>query len=134
MLLIGLLGNDNFFITILNEGFSSSSLLQSIPFLLCYLGLGYGLKFWFRRLSSDIPLVTLNILQTPILAILGLSFLKSFLSDVAVEIDLSWFNRVINATITLIITYCLVQLTTQVVAQYLKDYAEESERMWDDAD
>jgi len=132
MLLIGLLGNDNFFITILNEEFFSSSLLQSIPFLLCYLGLGYGLKFWFRRLSSDIPLVTLNILQTPILAILGLSFLKSFLSDVAVEIDLSWFNRVINATITLIITYCLAQLTTQVLAQYLKDYAEESERMWDD--
>jgi MscS family membrane protein len=111
--------------------FSLALFLLGLVFL--YLILFYVLKSIFRRLETDIALVSLIVSSYPILIvylILGIKFnlhhqWKSF------SLPIQLF-AILNVSLIVIITYWLVQIFNKVIIYYLKSYTKESEAMWDD--
>ncbi|MEQ8540047.1 MAG: mechanosensitive ion channel [Coleofasciculus sp. D1-CHI-01] len=98
---------------------------------LLYVLLFYGLRSIFRKFESDIALVTLNVSAYPILSIFILVSLKVSFADLDSGDTIGWFDRLLTAGIIVAISYWLIQLFIQVFVYYLKDYARQTEAMWD---
>jgi len=95
----------------------------------------YGLRLLFRSTDKEIALVTLNISQVPVLIILGTLALKmSFdtFDTYSRAILFDGIKKALTAVIVAVTSYWIAQLFTQVIAYYLKKYAQQSEAMWDD--
>lgn len=99
---------------------------------LLYALLFYGLRSLFRDFEKDIALVTLNVSGIPLLVIFILVSLKFTLRNVAFLAVSAWDERIIEAGIVLCVSYWLSQLFVEVIAYYLKEYAQQTEAMWDD--
>lgn len=104
----------------------------AIAACLLYVVLFYGLRSIFRRFEHDIALVTLYISKLPALIVFILVSLKLALQNSAELAGIEWIERSLTAGLVITTTYWLAQLFTQVVAYYLKEYAQASEAMWDD--
>ncbi|MEY2976021.1 MAG: mechanosensitive ion channel family protein [Prochlorotrichaceae cyanobacterium] len=99
---------------------------------LLYLLLFFVLRSLFRKFDRDIALVTLNVSAYPVLILFVLgSFRLTFLS-LSDHITIAWLERLFTSGIVVAATYWVYQIFTQVVIYYLKDYAQDSEVMWDD--
>ncbi|MEQ8756432.1 MAG: mechanosensitive ion channel family protein [Coleofasciculus sp. G1-WW12-02] len=105
--------------------------IASLAACLLYIFLFYGLRSIFRKFESDIALVTLNVSAYPILTIFILVSLKVAFGDLAAGDTPSWFERLLTASIIVAVSYGLIQLFIQVFIYYLKDYARQTEAMWD---
>ncbi len=92
----------------------------------------YGLRLLFRRWDKEIAVVSLNVSQWPLLAILILAIVKAKLPILNEETVGSWIQRGLMALIIAVVTYWIAQLFTDVIAYFLKKYAEQSEAIWDD--
>lgn len=95
----------------------------------------YILRFVFRRLTTDLPLVALGVSQTPLILITTLIGLKLSLQTVppwAASGVMPWIQRGLTALIFITATYLIAQLITEVIGYALKQYAQRSEAMWDD--
>lgn len=97
------------------------------------------LRVVLRRLSTDLPLVALNVSRGPVILLVslgGLSFLLAryvaSVEPISRPIAIAWMQKGLSAAIFLTVTYWIAQLLTQVVLYALKQYAERSEAMWDD--
>lgn len=92
-----------------------------------------GLRVWFRQFASDLPLVILNLSRIPVLAIVTAIGVNVSLSSLPASLAIGpWLQRGTTALIVVFITYWFAQLFTQVTSYYLRQYAEQSEAMWDD--
>ena len=94
----------------------------------------YGLLFYtlqtvFRQDERDIALVTLNVSANPALIAFILTSLKVTFDNLKLEIE--WAYRILLASIIVTATYWLLWLFNQVIIYYLKEYAQETEIMWD---
>jgi len=94
----------------------------------------YGLLFYtlqtvFRQYERDIALVTLNVSANPASIAFILTSLKVTFDNLKLEIE--WVDRILLATIIATATYWWLRLFNQVVIYYLKEYAQETEIMWD---
>jgi len=94
----------------------------------------YGLSFYtlqtvFRQYERDNALVTLNVSANPALSAFILTSLKVTFDNWKLEIE--WVDRILLASIIVTATYGLLRLFNQVVIYYLKEYAPQTEIMWD---
>ncbi|MCX8077328.1 MAG: mechanosensitive ion channel family protein [Geminocystis sp.] len=100
-------------------------------FPLLYVFLNFVLLPLFRRLETDIPLVTLNLSITPILTIFILLYAKFIFS----LLDFSWQGltlKFLNAALIIVLSSWSVTLLKQVLIYYLREYTKQTEVMWDD--
>ena len=79
-----------------------------------YVILFYALKYFFRRSSNEIGLLTINILQTPLLIIFVLTALKVLIDSLDLLANLSLIDNILTAGIVAISTYLINQLCTEV--------------------
>src|ERR687886_450796 len=112
--------------------FLQSLLTWGLVALAIYSFLFYGLRLLLRKWEKEIAIVTLNVSQAPLLAILILVSLKISLVSLKQFPFYTVVEKVLSAFIVVAVTYWIAQLFTQVIAFYLKKYAQQSEAMWDD--
>lgn len=91
-----------------------------------------ALKSFFRRSSNEIGILTINILQTPLLILFVLIVLKILTYSLGLLENLPFIQRLLTAGIVAVATYLINQLFTQVIAYSLSKYAEKTEADWDD--
>ncbi|MEM7726177.1 MAG: mechanosensitive ion channel domain-containing protein [Cyanobacteria bacterium P01_A01_bin.45] len=111
----------------------------SIPIVISLLTYGtffYILSPLFKRRDNSISLLLLEVSQTPVVTVITLiSLYFSFqqLSNSVINnlIIGDWIERALIAAIIIISTYWLAQLFTQVLVHYLRDYARQTEAVWD---
>lgn len=109
-----------------------SILLVATATVLLYLLSFYILRSLFRKLERDIALVTLNVSTYPALAVFLLYSLKVvFKSIVDIEIVQS-LEKLFTVGLIIAISYWAIELFSKVIVYYLKDYALQTEVMWDD--
>ncbi len=114
-----------------------NSFLQGLAVLGGIVTLLYVLFFFilpplFRQFSSDLAITTLKVSRKPLLLITLFAGLDILLPQLNLGVAQIWVDRVLTALIIAIVTYIVGQLLTQVVLYYLKQYAENTEAMWDD--
>lgn len=116
-----------------NLAFVSLSLIvTAILTFLLYVVLYYRLREIFRQFENDIALVTLTVSIYPALATFLIVALKFTFNDLrAIEI-IANLQSFLTASLIVVVTYWLIQLLTQVVIYYLKEYTQQTEAMWDD--
>lgn len=108
-----------------------SLLLTSVGAFFLYVVLFHVLRSIFRKFERDIALVTLNVSAYPALIVFILVCLKvAFFRLTSGEV-IVWLDRSFTACIIVAASYWAVQLFSQVVAYYLREYAEGTEAMWD---
>ena len=88
----------------------------------------------FRVFTSDLPLVALNVSETPLTLIAVAIGLKMALLKLSVTPTsyITWFQRGLTAFLILVVAFWVVQLIAEVVTYAFRQYAEGSEAMWDD--
>lgn len=89
----------------------------------------YTLRTLFRQFERDIALVTLNVSANPALLTFVLTSLNVTVANL--KLGLEWVDRILIASIILTASYWSLQIFNQVVIYYLKEYAEQTEIMWD---
>lgn len=99
---------------------------------LLYLFLFFVLRSLFRQFERDIALVTLNVSAYPVLGLFVLGSFRLTFLQFSSSTPIDWLERLLTSGIVLTVTYWVYQIFIQVVIYYLKDYAQESEVMWDD--
>lgn len=109
-------------------------MLRSLVLTVVGATLLYGLLFYtlqtvFRQYERDIALVTLNVSANPASIAFILTSLKVTFDNLKLEIE--WVDRILLASIIVTATYWLLRLFNQVVIYYLKEYAQQTEIMWD---
>ena len=109
-------------------------MLRSLVLTVVGATLLYGLLFYtlqtvFRQYERGIALVTLNVSANPALSAFILTCLKVTFDNLKLEIE--WVYRILLASIIVTAIYCLLRLFNQVVMYYLKEYAQQTEIMWD---
>lgn len=110
----------------------SNLVISAISAILLYVVLFYVLRSIFRKFERDIALVTLNVSTYPALITFVLITLK-FSFHHLIEIDVvEGLERFLSASLIVAVSYWFIQLFTQVFIYYLKEYAKQTEVMWDD--
>jgi MscS family membrane protein len=89
----------------------------------------YTLRTVFRQYERDIALVTLDVSANPALIAFIITSLKIKFDNLKLEIE--WVDRILVASIIVTGTYWLLRLFNQVIIYYLKEYAQQTEIMWD---
>ena len=112
--------------------FLQSLVTWALVALAIYGVLFYGVRLLLRKWEKEIAIVTLNVSQAPLLAILILVSLKISLVSLKQFPFYTVVEKVLSAFIVVAATYWIAQLFTQVIAFSLKKYAQQSEAMWDD--
>jgi len=106
-----------------------SLVLTVVGATLLYGLLFYTLRTVFRQYERDIALVTLNVSANPVLIAFILTSLKVTFDNLKLEIG--WIDHILITSIIVTVTYWLLRVFNQVVIYYLKEYAEQTEIMWD---
>jgi len=106
-----------------------SLLLTVVGATLLYGLLFYALRTVFRQYERDIALVTLDVSANPALIAFIITSLKIKFDNLKLEIE--WVDRILVASIIVTGTYWLLRLFNQVIIYYLKEYAQQTEIMWD---
>ena len=106
--------------------------VSMIGTILIYFLLFRILRSIFRRFDRDIALVTLNISAYPVIIIFILVSFKLSLSGLIEASLIKEIDRLLDASLIVIITYWLIRLFNQVFIYYLKEYTKQTEVMWDD--
>ncbi|NEQ37115.1 MAG: mechanosensitive ion channel family protein [Okeania sp. SIO3I5] len=97
-----------------------------------YMVLLSALKSFFRRSSNEIGILTVNILQTPLLILFVITAIKVLIYSLGFLENVPFIERLLTAGIVAVITYLIDRLFTQVIAYSLSKYAEKTEADWDD--
>lgn len=110
---------------------ASSLAIAIVGAVLLYFLLFYVLRSLFRKLESDIPLVTLSVSAYPALAVFVLAVFKlTFESLPSIKV-IDSVENLLAVGLIISISYWIVQLFIQVVIYYLKEYTQQTEAMWD---
>lgn len=106
-----------------------SLVLTVIGATLLYGLLFYTLRTIFRQFERDMALVTLNVSAYPALSIFILINLKVTFDNLKLELE--GVDRILIACMIVTATYWLLRLFSQVIIYYFKEYADQTEIMWD---
>ncbi len=101
-----------------------------VTFLL-YVILFYLLRPLVRRFDNPLLLLILSVIQNPLVITSALLGIKSSIICLDLADINNWIQRCLTAVIVIILTYCLAQLFTQIVTYYLRNYAKQTEAVWD---
>ena len=96
-----------------------------------YVILFYLLRSLFRKFERDIVLVTLNVSAYPALSLFVLICLRITFRNTDSLGSIIWMDRLLLGSIIVAASYLTLQLFSQVIIYYLKEYAETTEIMWD---
>ncbi|CAD5972476.1 Low conductance mechanosensitive channel YnaI [Planktothrix tepida] len=117
----------------MGELFNKSITLVAVIFFL--LLLMSVLRAIFRKLPNDLPLVAVEVSRIPLVLMTcftGIHFLLPELPAAGLSGIVQSLHSALTVLILVIATYWIVQLVNQVLVYGLKQYAEQSEAMWDD--
>ena len=113
--------------------FSRTVTLVAVLFALLFFV--FILRRIFRKLPNDLPLVSLEVSRIPlflITALVGIRFLLPELPAAGMASTVQWLQSALTMLLFAVATFWIVQLINQVLVYALKQYAEQSEVMWDD--
>ncbi len=108
-----------------------SLLISALATGILYVFLFYILRPIFRKFERDIAIVTLNVSIYPTLIIFTILSLKITFKEL-VAVDITLIDRILIASIIIVLSYWFVQLFIQVFIYYVKEYTRQTEVMWDD--
>jgi MscS family membrane protein len=91
----------------------------------------YLLRSWFRKFERDFALVALYVSAYPVLIILVLVGFKQAIAILHGDTSAAWVDQLITAGIITTVSYWVIQISTHVIIYSLKEFAEQSEMMWD---
>jgi len=110
----------------------SELVISAIATILLYLVSFHILRSIFRKFERDIALVTLGVSMYPVLIAFVLVRLKfSFRRLIEIEL-IEGLDRLLTASLIIVVSYWFIQLFSQVFIYYLKEYTKQTEVMWDD--
>lgn len=116
---------------ILHQPFTLALLIGCFLNVLLFISLTYLLRPLLRRYDNSLGLVVLGVSKNPLTIVTALFSLKFVLNKLNLSPFIFWTQRGITAAIIITLTYWLAQLFTQVISYYLRDYAKQTEALWD---
>ena len=114
------------------DAFISNLVVAAGLGIVLYVGLFFVLNWLFRRLDNQVGILSLSVARGPILILFALISLTIAFSNIQEWEPLPLIQKVLRGLIVLAFSYLLAQLFTEVLAYFLKKYAEKSEATWDD--
>lgn len=100
--------------------------------LVLYIAMFFVLSWLFRRLDNQVGILSLSVARTPIIILFSLTSFKIAFANLEGWQFLELVESILTGLIILAVSYLIAQLFTEVLAYYLKKYAEKSEATWDD--
>jgi MscS family membrane protein len=100
--------------------------------LILYVALFVVLNSLFRRLDNQVGILSLSVARTPIVILFSLISFKIAFANLEGWQFLTLVENIFTGLVILAVSYLIAQLFTEVLAYYLKKYAEKSEATWDD--
>jgi MscS family membrane protein len=114
------------------DAFLSNLVVATVLGLVLYVALFFVLTWLFRKLDNQVGILSLSVARTPIIILFGLISFKIAFSNLEGWEFLEVVENILTGLIILAVSYLIAQLFTEVLAYYLKKYAEKSEATWDD--
>ncbi|MDY6804052.1 MAG: mechanosensitive ion channel family protein [Cyanobacteriota bacterium] len=112
--------------------FLSNLVVAAVLGVVLYVALFFVLGWLFRRLDNQVGILSLSVSRGPIIILFALISLKIAFANLEGWVLLPLLQKVLTALSILVVSYLVAQLFTEVLAYYLKKYAEKSEATWDD--
>jgi len=100
--------------------------------LVLYLALFVVLNSLFRKLDNQVGILSLSVAKTPTTILFVLISCKIAFANLEGWEFLTLLENILTGLVILAVSYLIAQLFTEVLAYYLKKYAEKSEATWDD--
>ncbi len=114
------------------DAFISNLVVAGVLGLLLYVALFFVLNWLFRRLDNQVGILSLSVSRAPIMILFVLISLKIAFGNLEGWEPLATVEKTLTALSILAVSYLIAQLFTEVIAYFLKKYAEKSEATWDD--
>lgn len=114
------------------DAFLSNLVVAGVLGVVLYVALFFVLGWLFRRLDNQVGMLSLSVARTPIIILFALISLKIAFGNLEGWQLLPPLEKLLTALSILVVSYLVAQLFTEVLAYYLKKYAEKSEATWDD--
>lgn len=114
------------------DAFLSNLVVGAVLGVVLYVALFFVLGWLFRRLDNQVGILSLSVARGPIIILFALISLKIAFANLEGWQPLTLLEKALTALIILVVSYLVAQLFTEVLAYYLKKYAEKSEATWDD--
>ena len=118
------------------DAFLSNLAVAAVLGIVLYIGLFFVLNWLFRRLDNQVGILSLSVARGPILILFALTSLTIAFGNLQEWEPLVLVQKLLRGLIVLTLSYLLAQLFTEVLAYFLKKYAEKSEarsREWHNA-
>ena len=116
---------------ILHKSFTLTLLIGCFLNFLLFISLNYLLRPLLRRYDNSLGLVVLGVSRNPLTIVTALFSLKFVFHQLDLFSVISWTQKSLTAAIIITLTYWFAQLFTQVISYYLRDYAKQTEALWD---
>lgn len=116
---------------ILHQSFTLIVLICCFLNFLLFISLTYLLRPLLRQYNNSLGLVILGVSRKPLTLVTALFSLKFIFSQLNLSPAIYWIQRGLTAAIVITLTYWFAQLFTQVISYYLRDYAKQTEALWD---
>lgn len=114
------------------DAFLSNLVVAAVLGVVLYVALFFVLGWLFRRLDNQVGILSLSVARGPIIILFALISLKIAFGNLQGWQPLPLLEKALTAVSILVVSYLVAQLFTEVLAYYLKKYAEKSEATWDD--
>jgi MscS family membrane protein len=92
--------------------------------LVLYVALFFVLSWLFRKLDNQVGILSLSVARTPIIILFSLISFKVAFANLEGWQFLTLVENILTGLIILAVSYLIAQLFTEVLAYYLKKYAE----------
>ncbi len=116
---------------ILHQPFTLTVLIYCFFYFLLFVSLTYLFPPLLRRYNNSLGLLVLGVSRKPLIIVAALFSLNFISTRLNLSPAIYWSQRGLNAAIVITLTYWLAQLFTQVISYYLRDYAKQTEALWD---
>ena len=113
--------------------FLGTLLVWGVAALATYWLCAYVLLWAFRRTDTDVDDVILGVSRRPAVLVVTLYGLRNALGAWGPALPASvWIDRILWALIAITLTHWAARLFVDVLIYYIKDFAEQTEAIWDD--
>ena len=114
------------------DAFLSNLVVGAVLGVVLYVALFFVLGWLFRRLDNQVGMLSLSVARGPIIILFALISLKIAFANLEGWQLLAPLQKLLTGVSILVVSYLVAQLFTEVLAYFLKKYAEKSEATWDD--
>ena len=113
--------------------FLGTLLVWGVAALATYWLCAYVLLWAFRRTDTDVDDVILGVSRRPAVLVVTLYGLRNALGAWGPALPASvWIDRILWALIAITFTHWAARLFVDVLIYYIKDFAEQTEAIWDE--